>query len=254
MKLIVNADDFGYSKGVNHGIVDSFKDGIVTATTLLTTMPGSQHAYELAKEHPTLDIGIHLTIDLGRPTLGAEKVPGLIQGNGEFHTYEHWTSATSVPTDEIYAEWKNQLETAIENGIKPSHIDSHHHLHMLPLVFPIYTQLAHEYGLGVRFHPCWGWTAAETAAAEDSLKELKRADYFSSDFYEEKVAVNFFESLPMIDETWEIMCHPAYLDPELLKRTSYLNERITEVEVLNSDETKAEIERLGIELISFKDL
>lgn len=254
MKLIVNADDFGYSKGVNHGIVDSFRNGIVTATTLLTTMPGSQHAYELAKENPTLDIGIHLTIDLGRPTLAIENVQNLVQENGEFKPYEQWLEATSVPTDEIYAEWKNQLETAIAHGITPSHIDSHHHLHMLPLVFPVYAELAHEYDLAVRFHPCWGWSPAEILAAEASLKELKRADYFSSDFYEEKVAVNFFESLPMIDETWEIMCHPAYLDPELLKRTSYLNERITEVEVLNAAETKAEIERLGIELISFNDL
>lgn len=254
MKLIVNADDFGYSKGVNHGIIDSFKDGIVTATTLLTTMPGSQHAYELAKKHPDLDVGIHLTIDLGRPTLSVEAVANLVQENGEFQPYHYWTKATSVPSDEIYAEWKNQLETAIKHGITPSHIDSHHHLHMLPLVFPIYAQLAHEYGLGVRFHPCWGWTTEETTAAEDSLKALKRADYFSSDFYEEKVAINFFESLPMIDETWEIMCHPAYLDSELLKRTSYLNERITELDVLNSAETKAEIERLGIELISFKEL
>lgn len=254
MKLIVNADDFGYSKGVNHGIIDSFNDGIVTAATLLTTMPGSQHAYQLAKEHPTLDIGIHLTIDLGRPTLPVEQVPQLIQANGEFKPYDFWAEATSVPSEEIYAEWKNQIETAIQHGVQPSHFDSHHHLHMLPLVFPIFTQLAHEYGVGVRFHPAWGWDATEIAVAEASLGELKRADFFSSDFYEERVATNFFESLPITDETWEIMCHPAYLDPELLKRTSYLNERITEVEVLNSPETKAEIARLGIELISFKDL
>lgn len=251
MKLIVNADDFGYSKGVNHGIVDSFKDGIVTSTTLLTTMPGAQHAFELAKENPTLDLGIHLTIDLGRPTLAATRVPHLIQENGEFKPYNYWLEATTIPTDEIYAEWKNQVDTAVEQGLELSHLDSHHHLHMLPSIFPIFSRLAHDYGLGIRFHPCWG----EINDVEANLSGLKRAHQFSGDFYEEKVTTHFFETLPTAtDDTWELMCHPAYLDSELLKRTSYLNDRIKEVEVLNSAETKAEINRLGIELISFKEL
>ena len=67
MKLIINADDFGYSNGVNYGIIDAFKNGILTSTTCLTNMPGFNHAIQLAKENPNLGIGIHLTLTCGKP-------------------------------------------------------------------------------------------------------------------------------------------------------------------------------------------
>ncbi|MFV0396086.1 MAG: ChbG/HpnK family deacetylase, partial [Coprobacillaceae bacterium] len=63
MRLIINADDFGYSTGQNLGIIEGYKHGCITSTTLLTTMPGTNQAIHLAKENPDLDVGIHLSLD-----------------------------------------------------------------------------------------------------------------------------------------------------------------------------------------------
>lgn len=65
-RFIINADDFGYSRGVNYGIIDAHTDGIVYSATMMVNMPGAQHAVSLAKEHPELQIGIHLTLTCGR--------------------------------------------------------------------------------------------------------------------------------------------------------------------------------------------
>ena len=66
-KIIVNADDFGYSEGVNHGIISAHKNGIVTSCTVMANMPGFEHGMELIKENPTLKCGVHMTLTCYKP-------------------------------------------------------------------------------------------------------------------------------------------------------------------------------------------
>lgn len=81
--LIINADDFGYSKAVNLGIMESHINGVLTSTTLMANMPGVDHAVSLLKDMPNLCVGAHLTLTCGKPMLG-EKVSTLIKENEYF--------------------------------------------------------------------------------------------------------------------------------------------------------------------------
>ncbi|MBP2100033.1 chitin disaccharide deacetylase [Enterococcus rivorum] len=255
MKLIVNADDFGFSKGQNYGIIDSFKDGIVTATTLMNNMPDTMHAYELAKANPDLDLGVHLALDVGRPISSIELVPSLVDEDGLFKKNPLADKLNSpLNLREVYTEWKAQIDLMIDNDIQPTHIDSHHHIHMDPSLIETYLKLAKEYDLAIRFHP--KELPKETIPLLNKMiTDFRRADLFSSEFYLENVAVDFFYKLPLrTDKTVEIMCHPAYLDQTILTRSSYALERSIELEVLQSSEAKLILAENKVELINFKQL
>ena len=254
MKLIINADDFGYSRGHNYGILDCMLNGSVSATTLLMTTPGTEHALQLIKENPSLDIGIHLSLDIGRPLLDSKDVSTLIDADGNFKTYDFFQKKLNVDQKEIYQEWKAQIDYAIENGVDPSHIDSHHHIHMKEDVLDIYLKLAKEYQLAIRFNA--EYLNEETLKIfRPKIKGIPAADYFSNDFYQEGVSYDFFKDISKQEaEVAEVMCHPAYLDHQIIKNSSYVEERVLEQEILSSPKTKELIEELGMELISFKDL
>lgn len=81
-KVIINADDFGYSRGINYGIIDSHRLGILTSTTIMAGMPGFDHAVQLAKENPKLGIGVHLTLTCGYPLL--KDYQTIVDENGKF--------------------------------------------------------------------------------------------------------------------------------------------------------------------------
>lgn len=93
MKLIVNADDFGYSKGVNLGIIEAHRAGVVTSTTTMVNMGGFEHAVQLARETPTLGVGIHLVLTCGAPV--SHDVPSLTDEHGRFHRGYDYLGTTS---------------------------------------------------------------------------------------------------------------------------------------------------------------
>ncbi|MGM0119039.1 chitin disaccharide deacetylase [Enterococcus sp. AZ146] len=95
-KVIFNSDDFGYSHGVNYGIMDAYQRGILTSTTLMANMPGFEHAVKLRKEMPRLGVGVHLTLTCGKPLL--KTVDTLIE-SGEFRSlsyYQHPLTLTKI--------------------------------------------------------------------------------------------------------------------------------------------------------------
>jgi chitin disaccharide deacetylase len=124
-KLIINADDFGYSKGVNLGIIEAFQNGVVTSATLMANMPGAEHAAALAKENPGLGVGIHLVLTCGKPI--CRDVPSLINDHGEFHRLADLEKIARI--DEVERELTSQFERFLSFRIQPTHIDSHHHVH-----------------------------------------------------------------------------------------------------------------------------
>lgn len=254
MKLIINADDFGYSRGHNYGIVDCVTQGVVKSTTCLCTMEDTLHAFELAKQYPQIDLGIHLSLDLGRPVCEGKEVTSLIDEWGNFKHYDFGQLPTHWNMDEIEKEWRAQINKMIAFGLKPTHIDSHHHIHMHFPLFKLYVKLANEYHLAIRFHPR-KLSASERAECENLIEGLKKADYFSSGFYDEGVSLDFFNDLSNLnDQTVEIMSHPAYLDHKILSNSKYNTKRSLECAYFMSEEIQVKLKECGIELISFNDL
>jgi predicted glycoside hydrolase/deacetylase ChbG (UPF0249 family) len=132
-RLIVGADDFGWTQGINRGIIDAHKNGIVTATSLLVNAPYAAEAAKAAKKFPSLDVGIHLNLDAGCPILSPNDVPTLVDASGRFYDLRQvkLRAVTGrLNIKELVAEFKAQIQRAVELGVNPTHIDSHHHVHI----------------------------------------------------------------------------------------------------------------------------
>ncbi|MBF0186634.1 MAG: ChbG/HpnK family deacetylase [Magnetococcales bacterium] len=138
-RLIVNADDFGLSTGVNRGIVECYRNGIVRSATLMANMHGFDDAVERARNNPGLGVGVHLNLSWGRPIEVPERVPSLLTDDGRF-------PGTSVPLvlrsmmgklrhRELVKEFRAQIRRVRAAGIIPTHVDTHKHLHLLPIIF-----------------------------------------------------------------------------------------------------------------------
>lgn len=223
IKLIVNADDFGLSNGVNHGIIDSYLYGIVNSTTMMMNMDGTEHAIQLAKRYPKLRVGIHLVITCGKPL--AQNVPSLVDDNGGFKSNSS-LNPLDISLEELEKEWTAQIDRFIKSGLKPTHLDSHHHVHTLKELVPVVKSLSNKYGLPVRKNGNVGIDGV------DSFSDLALFD-----FYNDGVTPDYFAMLnDRVNDglTVEVMCHPAYLDNTLLTASSYTFQRLTELEILQS--------------------
>lgn len=149
--LIVNADDLGLHDDINRGIVLAHTRGIVTSASLVACGEAFEHAATIIHECPELDLGVHLTLVEERPLSPPEKVPSLVGPEGRFvPTYRRFAARMLlglVSPAEIYHELQAQIERVIKTGRAPSHLDSHQHVHLLPSVWRVTTELARQYGI-----------------------------------------------------------------------------------------------------------
>lgn len=224
IKLIVNADDFGYSRGINYGIIDAHKHGIVNSATMMMNMPGVTHAVELAHENPKLQVGIHLVLTCGKPLLA--DVPSLVNKNGSFKRISEFKEQRDLSLDELSREWSAQIEKFLETGLTPTHFDSHHHVHTIPAFLPVVQMLSKKYNLRAR------------RFSEDAVEGVPaNSDVFLHDFYGEGATYDYFENLVTRvheGQTVEVMCHPGYLDYEIMNGSSYAMDRVKETDILTS--------------------
>lgn len=242
-KLIINADDFGYSRSVNYGIIDAHTEGVLSSTTLMTNMPGAEHAYMLGKQHPTLGIGVHLTLTCGRPLLKNHRT--LVDSDGNFKKLHHYQYKFMIDEDELYAEWKAQIEAFFDSGLVPTHLDSHHHVNNLAPMIPVFVKLAKEYNLPIR----------NNFEINNYSKKLTSTDYFE---YNPEILLSDTETIYDYfgdAKSIEIMCHPAYLDKSIMNNSSYATPRIEELATLIHPSTKEKIKDSGyFQLITYKDV
>jgi len=249
--LIVNADDFGLCKAQNYGIIDAFINGVVTSTTAMVNAQGIEHAVALSVKHPGLAIGIHFVLTLGRPL---SAMPGLTDEQGELGKWI-WQRAeeNALPLAEIEHELECQFARFIELfGRPPTHIDSHHHVHMIPQIYPIVEAFAKAKGIPVRFD----YDAAKTGEIEQH--DVKTTQGFDSGFYGEKITESLFldtleRSMARDEQSLEVMCHPSFIDNTILA-SKYCNPRLAELDVLTSASLKYAIAECGYRLGTFKDL
>lgn len=243
-RLIVNADDFGRSPGINRGIVAAHQYGIVTSTTLMVNLPWSAEAAELAERVPNLGIGLHLNFCYG-PPLTASSV-SLLGPDGRLDR-DLPRLRERATTADVDREARAQLARFRELlGRDPTHIDSHQHVHSWPVAVEPVAALAREIGVPAR---------ACTTQHRDTLRMLgvNCPDAFVLDFYgEANIDSGTLAAIvtALLPGTTELMCHPGEDGPELVD-SSYRRERESELATLCSPDIRTLIEELQIELTGF---
>jgi hopanoid biosynthesis associated protein HpnK len=150
---VINGDDFGFSAGVNRAIVEAYRRGVLTSTSLMVTGEAFDEAVRLAAETPGLAVGLHLVLVSGSSVLPHREIPHLVDRKGGFHRGPVMTGLvyqfSSAARREIKLEIRAQLERFIQTGLPLSHVDGHLHMHMHPVVFDTLVQVAVEYGVRV---------------------------------------------------------------------------------------------------------
>lgn len=248
--LIVNADDFGLSPGINYGIIDAHRRGIVTSTTAMMTAEAIELAAQLSAETPSLAVGLHFVLTYGEPLTA---MPSL-QRNG---VLGKWVWEVAKAGTLSLTEVENELEQQFQHfvslfGRKPTHIDSHHHVHFIPQVWSIVSRFAQDKGLPIRFD--------RQVAHQNGIApvNIQTSDGFISDFYAENVSLDFF--LRALDASnrrgemsVEMMCHPGFVD-QTVQQSAYCFQRLAEGGVLTSAVLRQEIAARNYRLGSFADL
>ena len=249
MKVIFNADDFGFSKGVNLGILESYQCGPVRSTTMMAGMLGFEHGVMLAKANPGLKIGIHLTLSAGTSIGGIYKT--ITDSDGKFFPLtkvEHMAETGETDLDEVEAEFEAQIQKVLAAGITPDHFDSHHHTHNLPGITSVYLKLAKKYGVNVRNY--------NKDSITNGYEGVNTTDCFSSEFYGETATLDDLKRILSECGTGslEIMSHPAFVDYSLYTISSYNIARAKELSILTCPEIFEYITQQGIELCSFSEI
>jgi len=151
--VIINGDDFGFSKGVNQAIIQAYEHGILTSTSLMVSGEAATEAIALAQSHSNLAVGLHLVLVCGRSVLPPEQIPHLVDKHGRFRDSPFKAGLTyqfhPQVREELYLEIHAQLQKFRDSGLLLSHVDGHLHLHTHPVVLHILTQLAPEFDIRV---------------------------------------------------------------------------------------------------------
>ena len=248
--LIVNADDFGLSKGQNYGIIEACRRGVVTSTTALINGDAVEHAALLSRETPELGVGMHFVLTLGMPL---SPMPGLTRGGQLGKWIWELAGQDALPLEEITRELDCQFNRFVDVfGREPTHIDSHHHVHMIPAIFPIVAEFAQRKGVAMRVD-------REVQALHGlSFFSVPTTEGFSSAFYGEVISEALFlkvldDSAARGETSVEVMAHPAFVD-NTVRKSAYCWPRLAELDVLTSASLKYAIAERGYRLGTFGDL
>lgn len=149
-KLIINADDFGISPGVNAAIVKAFHEGVLNSTSIMMNLEFTREAIALVPSVPGMDIGLHLNLTNEKALSDPKDIPMLVDESGRFKNgfvmlLVRWVLGASEFRRQVAIEMEAQIQAAKTAGIKLSHIDSHRYVHMIPGVFAVAKQKAAEH-------------------------------------------------------------------------------------------------------------
>ena len=257
-RLIVTADDFGLTEGVNRAIIHAHTEGVVTSASLMVNGQAVDSAVALARQNPTLDIGLHLNL-----------------------TNKPFGFALSAGAKDLEAPIRSQIELALGTGLNISHIDGHKHVHVIPAVLSVLRRVAPEYGIRalrtmnartpnlrtlLRHNPkssaavleqyvfacgariSWKLSSKQPAAGPDHFYGITETGFLDLTAFRAIIQ----DLSPGIHE---VMCHPGYVDAELRKTpTRLLEQRERELELLTGRNIRQLIEDTGIQLASYRDL
>lgn len=277
-RVIINADDFGLTSGVNRAIVELHRGGVLTSATLMARAGATPEAIRMALDTPTLGVGCHVVLVDGQPVLPPEKIPSLVQKQtGRFvsslTTFLRRLLTGRIRAAEVEAEAAAQIALLQEAGLRLTHIDTHKHTHMFPSVLAPLLRAARKAGIGALrnpFEPEWAVRATPRAsfvrAAEVMAlrrfgpffqRMIARAGMTTTDGTIAVAGTGRFDAdtvrallgeLP--EGTWELVTHPGYNDADLDKVRTRLRE--------SRDKERLALAAVGefpsIDLISYADL
>ncbi len=238
-RLIINADDFGFTRDVNAGIVQAHREGVVTSTTLMANGDAFEDAIRLAQETPALDVGCHLVLVQGRSVLDGRPLP-------------ETPLQLAFQKIDAYAELRAQIQKILAAGIRPTHLDSHKHTHLLPGVFRAVVRLAQEFSIPYVRRPLPSIDYYRRLARTSGIHMTDHLMGFrlTGTLTEDTLAAAL-ERLP--DGETEFLCHPGLLGPELTRASTRLKEsRVRELEALTSPRIRALISAIGVRLGPFQ--
>jgi predicted glycoside hydrolase/deacetylase ChbG (UPF0249 family) len=258
--LVVNADDFGFTRDVNQGIVQAHREGILTATTIMSGGAAFDDAVRLARENPNLDIGVHLVL------VGECPYP---------KTVVQLMKAIALGQIRIYEELSAQVRRVLDAGLRPSHLDTHKHTHLLPPVLDAVARISEEFKIPWVRRPFdipreprgIPWTKRSVSRAFGVVRSrfervLKRHGCRSTDHFAGFQITGKFDasdlaalirSLP--EGSTEFMCHPGVCTDELRgARTRLKESREAELRALIAPEVRGALREFGVELVSFGNL
>ena len=284
LRLIVNADDFGLTSGVNRAISQANREGIVTSATVMANSRAFQQAVDVAKQQPGLHTGCHVVLIDGEPL--NPNAPTLTNGSSRFRSslkdFAIMAVRNKFSAEEIQEEAEAQICKIQSTGLNVTHVDSHKHTHMFPNVLRPVLRAAKACGVrAVRnpFEPrrCWprslfsrgtdmwlrsvgvtcfsifGQAFRRAVQEEGMLTTDGTVGIVATGKLDSKILVSILEALP--EGTWELVCHPGYADADLAAAgTRLTGSREIELEALTSPGVKSLISRRKIALISYADL
>jgi hopanoid biosynthesis associated protein HpnK len=284
-RLIVNADDFGFTSGVNRAIVEAHSYGVVTSSTLMANGPAFAEAAQLAKTVPKLSVGCHIVLTDGEPVLGAAQLPSLTAAShfrDGMVAFAARAIAGRIDSEEITAEAVAQIRKIQSTGIVVSHIDTHKHTHLFPKILRPLLRAASACGVRAVRNPFGPRLPLRSThlLSRPSLwtryTEVRILGGFAGKFREavdhegfttpdgalgivvtgaldETLFHAIARSIP--EGTWEFVCHPGYNDEDLQAGKTRLREsRETELRVLTLPAARELLAQQGIELISYHEL
>lgn len=284
-RLIVNADDFGLTPGVNRAIVEAHVKGVVTSATLMANASGFEDAVRLAKSAPNLSVGCHVLLVDGFPLLSPSRIPTLTDG-ADSRRFEKSISRFGVRAlrgrvdpKEVETEVIAQIQKLQTSGIQISHVDTHKHAHIFPQILIPLLRAAKACGVRAVRNP-FGSIAFSAVVARPKLwkryGELTLLNPLAGRFrrrvhtegmvtpdgslgvvatgiLDERLLELMVDNLP--DGTWEFVTHPGYNDADLDRVATRLRQsRETELQLLTSAAFREKLERCGIEVISYRNL
>lgn len=233
-KIIFNADDLGYSHGVNQGILYGYQNGVVNSSSLMVNMGHFEEAVEIVANHQLNNIGLHFNLTEGTPILETHRT--IVDDKGEFLRDLHLQS--KINSQEIIDEVQAQYQKAIKAGVRINHLDTHHHLHMTHSLRKIFGDFSKKYNLPLRKVEHTSRNPINRLKLNADLRGVTYfTPYFSSLFYDENATEEILVDLlnDYKGKDIEIMCHPGFEDDN---NGEYNIERKKELEVLTSDRIK----------------
>ncbi len=277
--LVVNADDLAMSPGINAAIFEGHDRGIVTSTSLMAAGPAFDAAVEGVRARPKLGCGVHLVLHDERFLAPAERVPHLANADGKMrslHPTVRALLAGRIPEEEIEAEYGAQIERVLAAGIRPTHLDSHCHLHGFARAGRVLHRLGRKHGIpwarrsevsglsDFRGSPVSRFPVALLISASHRLTRPPRADRLRmpdrtlglvrSGALDEAWVEGAIESL-RDGQVNELMVHPGDgSGPPDADEDHGPAARARELAAVLSPKVRAAIERRGVRLVSYAEL